>query len=638
MLEHKKSIYAAIITLAFAPTACGDPSTSTDAATCDEDVALAAELVLEQNCYPCHGRDGTANGNMNFIMDAEQLVERDLVIPNDPVASRIYARMMQDTMPPVGVSTRPDEAARESVRKWIECGAPAFAEADSSRGFVSPDEVLSLLRVDIDLLPSADRQFARYLSLVNLHNDPSVSEESLSTYRHALNKQVNDLSASPMVKVPQPIDGRQILYRIDLRDYRWEAQANGEDLWELMVRQYPYGVHPPDQADAAYLHQQTASLMPVMNTDWFVFASSEPPLYYDMLRVPATIAELKQRLGVVPNGPSASAGVVKSGVALQNRVVRRLVSQFGVLWESADFGSSIDDKNILEHPLPLGSGFPGFEHVPDGGEYIFSLPNGLHGYLITDAIGNVIDEAPPSIVFDPNDPFGGTVRSGRKCSKCHAEGINPATDRVLDHVLSSGVFPQAVVDRVEAEYPTVDVFDALVAEDREAFLAARAETGIPDNVQGNDSVPISFLANAFQGSVDIDRAAADFGVSVESLRTAIENSDDLRRSLGQLLADEGELQRETFRDAFAAAVCTMNLGEPMIDGVIVPCDQVPQPGEQCGCQNPNNNNDPSLPFCVQECSGTQVLSIDQCGIVNFALDCATGLICKVDPLAGTFCG
>lgn len=619
-LKHKLSI-GAVVSLVSATTACGEASTPRPAeeeevGACDENVVLAAELALEQNCHQCHGQNGTANGSVNFMLDAEQLIAHGLVIPGDPDASRIYIRMAGDTMPPAGVSPRPDAAARESVRTWIECGAPPFAEADSSREFISTEEVLSALRKDLELQDAGDRKFIRYLSLVNLHNDPNVSDDSLSTYRHGLNKQVNDVSWGSAVLPLDSIDDRDILYRVDIRRYVWQAEGNKEDLWELMASQYPYGVHYPDQMDAAYLYAETTSLVPVINADFFVFATSEPPLYYEMLRLPPNIAAWKAFLGV-QTGEVWTAGVVNSGVSTSNRVVRRFMSQFGPFWESADFATSTDNKDILHHPLAptSDSKLSDFAYVPDGGEYIFSLPNKLHGYAITDKDGNLIDQAPAEIVFDRNDPFNPHVRSGRKCAKCHVEGINPAVDQVLDYVTSSpDLFPKKVIDEVIIEYPPVAEFEQLVAQDQALFLEARADTGIPTNVEGKDSVPISFLADSFQASMNIDRAAADFGLPVESLRAMIESSPDLRnKGLGPLLLDGGVIKRESFRAAFPEAVCALGLGHPMINGEIVVC-QVCGDGEVTGTEACDDGNDQiddgCLPNCVIPTSCLDVLEFD----------------------------
>ena len=77
-------------------------------------------------------------------------------------------------------------------------------------------------------------------------------------------------------------------------------------------------------------------------------------------------------------------------------------------------------QNIFTHPLS-------FTH--DGGEIIFNLPNGLQAYLLVDAGGNRLNEAPISIVRNPaaSDP---TVRNGLSCIGCHTEGMKVFEDEV----------------------------------------------------------------------------------------------------------------------------------------------------------------------------------------------------------------
>jgi hypothetical protein len=57
----------------------------------------------------------------------------------------------------------------------------------------------------------------------------------------------------------------------------------------------------------------------------------------------------------------------------------------------------------------------------------------------------------------------------------------------------------------------------------------------------------------------------------------------------------------------------------------------------CGCQNPSNP-DGSLPFCDRVCDGTQQLWYDECGVVNYVLDCPAGLICMYYPNGSAYCG
>lgn len=608
--------------------ACG--GTGKDEVAC-EDAGPQAATVLETYCYKCHGQNGTAEGSMNFILDGQQLVERGKVVPGDPNASRIYIRMSDGSMPPPTETARPSAEDIAAIERWIECETPAFADSEPPRPFISNDELIHAIRLDLEQLAAADRQFTRYLSLVNLHNNPDTSTSGLDTYRHGVSKMVNSLSQGAVIVVPVAIDANRLIYRIDMRDYRWEVETGGADRWEHMLGFYPYGLVIPDNADAAFIYAATGTQMPYINADWFVFKSSEPPLYDTMLRLPSTVAELQQFLGVDPSGPSVSAGFVDSGVSTSNRIITRRSSDYGAFWESADFASSVADKNILERPLPPASGFPEFEHARDGGEYIFSLPNGLHAFMISDAAGNTIPEAPTSIVFDRNDSFDPAVRSGRKCAKCHTQGIIDATDDIRDHVEASAAFPDPVKAQVLARYPDASNFEAVLEQDRANYLAALAKTGVPAKVDGEPAsqpIPLTFLANDFQDSVDLARAAADLGLTPAALQSALSSSDALDRNLGSLLIDGALLKRETFTDVFPFAACVLGLGEPFVNGELLPCEIIAPPAEPaCGCHNPDND-DSSLPDCELSCAGNSIQWFDACGVLNYVSECEAGETCK----------
>src|SRR5262245_14967571 len=44
-------------------------------------VAGKAHAILEQYCHRCHGRDGSLEGGMNYILDRDKLVARKKVLP-----------------------------------------------------------------------------------------------------------------------------------------------------------------------------------------------------------------------------------------------------------------------------------------------------------------------------------------------------------------------------------------------------------------------------------------------------------------------------------------------------------------------------------------------------------------------------
>src|SRR5207237_1309513 len=84
---------------------------------------------------------------------------------------------------------------------------------------------------------------------------------------------------------------------------------------------------------------------------------------------------------------------------------------------------------------------------------IFSLPNGLQGYMLVDAKGKRIDKGPTSIVSDPKRPDR-AVENGLSCMSCHARGIIPKADQVRAHALKNArSFAAAELDAVKDLYP-----------------------------------------------------------------------------------------------------------------------------------------------------------------------------------------
>src|SRR5205823_12880982 len=106
-----------------------------------------------------------------------------------------------------------------------------------------------------------------------------------------------------------------------------------------------------------------------------------------------TVGELEKMLGVNPALETprdvARGGLRNSGIALNNRVVERHIARYGAYWRSYDFRGSQGEQNIFRDPVTLHA---------NGGEFIFSLPNGMQGYFIADAEGRRLDKAPIDIV------------------------------------------------------------------------------------------------------------------------------------------------------------------------------------------------------------------------------------------------
>ena len=53
----------------------------------------------KEHCFVCHGEDGAAEGGLNFILAARRLVSRRIVVPKDPLKSKLYRQVKSGNKP-----------------------------------------------------------------------------------------------------------------------------------------------------------------------------------------------------------------------------------------------------------------------------------------------------------------------------------------------------------------------------------------------------------------------------------------------------------------------------------------------------------------------------------------------------------
>src|SRR5262249_23331661 len=230
----------------------------------------------------------------------------------------------------------------------------------------------------------------------------------------------------------------------------------------------------------------TLTRLPIVRADWFLATACHPPLYPDILQLPTNAAELERQLRVdvaqdLQQERVARAGFNGSRVARNNRVLERHDSMLGAYWRTYDFDAVPqnlterdvllpDRRNIFAYPLGPGAGENTFQHA--GGEIIFSLPNGLHGFMLVNANGVRVDKAPVGIVSDPKRPDR-QVETGISCMSCHVRGINFKDDQIRDHVARSPkAFSKVEVETVRALYVPADKMRALMEDDAERYRKA----------------------------------------------------------------------------------------------------------------------------------------------------------------------
>ncbi|RKU25555.1 hypothetical protein C6499_14785 [Candidatus Poribacteria bacterium] len=528
-----------------------------------------AYAILENKCLNCHGPGGSFTENL-LIADRDQLIAGGSVVPNNPDASQLYLRLITKDVAkrmPLGQPALSPQAIA-TLKRWIAEGAPDWT-VEQDINFITTDTLLDTIKAHLDSLQPHERPYARYFSLTHLYN-AGETPENLQTYRNALSKLVNSLSWGHDITKPHPIDPQQTLLYIDLRHYEWDEWDTRDDVWKRIEQDYPYTLEFNLETEAdqfeklTQLRQETQSKEPFLHADWFLATASLPPLYHDILRLPDTDLALEQQLNInvarnIQQSPGirvSRAGIVKSGVSSNNRVVERHTSVYGAYWKSYDFAGSVGAQNIRTHPLS-------FKH--DGGEIVFNLPNGLQGYYISDEKGNRIDKAPTDIVSNPaaSDP---AVRNGLSCIGCHTQGMKTFEDvmRTTIELTENPTYDKTQALRL---YVGQDKMDKLLEQDTQKYLLAliKATGGGFEDIE-----PVHRAHEVFEQPLNASYAAAALGLQTEAFVQQIQDKQSLQNLGLTALLGGGTINRDAWTASFADIVAALNSADNTLDPTPTP--------------------------------------------------------------------
>lgn len=525
-------------------------------AHCDES-GPATQAILTENCAKCHGGSAAQPaGSINYITNLDALIKEGKVVPGRPQDSRVYIRLIDEAspMPPPSESQRPSENDIAVVERWIsECAGKSSC---SDQPFITRDDMLSMILGDVgNNVPLEQQKFTRYFSFVHLYNTGWCTEQ-IEVYRQALAKLVNSLSDEPGIRAPIPIDENNLVYRIDIRDYGWDAA-----LWDTIAAFDPYAIdYLQDTADK--IKNDVESKIFVLQGDAFLASASQPPLYHTILEIPPTRAQLEAKFNInvqanideeILNNPNkvARAGFHNSDVSFNHRMIERHEFKDAsnrIYWVSYDFGGNDGVKNFFDDPF-------GFEE--DGGEIIFTLPNGLQAYMLVDALGNRIDVGPSQVVQDKNMPDG-IVVNGVSCMGCHFQGMITVDDDLrfeIDNGGGIGIFDPQEIEAIQNLFPTRTDFRKLLVDDSLRFTTAITAAGVPSD---GDIEPVLTVFLAFDEDVTLRRAAAELGLSASDFSTLIGSLST--NDLNDLRKPDTSIQRDVFTSNFAQSVCDLKLG------------------------------------------------------------------------------
>ena len=489
-------------------------------------VAKAAFDALEKNCARCHqaGKHLTARGKpakeFGFVLKLEKLAANPHYIkPGNPNASLIYKQIADGEMPydiAYEGETEPEMTKEDikAIEAWIVSLGGKTTDACKDRKFVSNKDLVSVIADDLEKLSEARAKGTRYLTLVHLANS-CTDKKAMNVYRQGAVKLINSLSRSSDVVRLETIDPDKAIIRINIDDIGWEASD-----WDKVLETYPYAL-VPDSSLTAMLKNATGTEMPYVRADWFAASASRPPLYYTLLKLPKTFAELAKDQGVdidanIKKFIAKRAGFQTSGVSRNNRLIERHPAKTGYFWTSYDFAGNRGNQSLFEFPLGPG-GKDSFRH--DGGETIFSLPNGFQAYYLNTAAGKRIDKGPTEIVQDRSRKDL-AVTNGISCMGCHDQGMRKAKDEVRDHVLKGRVFSKDVRDAVAELHSSHETMDRIIDLDAKRFASAMVAAGLDPTLKYEGVEMINALVRSYDENIDLARAAAELGMTEKEFGTA----------------------------------------------------------------------------------------------------------------------
>lgn len=491
-------------------------------------VEAAAYAVLEKHCSRCH-QDGrlltglsSPKSGFGHVLDVRRLEsDTKFVIQGKAFDSYLFQSIGQGGYPQMPDDCKeaacfPNDAEMDKLKAWIdELGTSAKV-----RNFVGFDELNSAALKDLQSLPSTRTNRVRYLSLRPLHNDAVVTTENFEAYRDAAIKLLNALSWNPEPFKFQQVDDDGLLIRIDLTDLDWTA-----DTWRLLEERYPFGVDSETDTSLQQLQYLAGTKLPILRADWFAATASVSPLYYDILELPDTVAGLEHKLGIdlvanIENEKVIRAGFQNSGVSTNNRLIERHALSTGFFWTSYDFAGSVGRQSFFEFPLGPDTAFPteiAFEH--DGGESIFTLPNGFHAYYLNTADGARLDVGPTSIVRDDDYTDGtGEVVNGISCISCHSKGMRFNEDKVRDVAINNRLLSAKLRQFVDAIYPGEKTVRSAMDKDMEAFLSSLKAAGLdPESTAGGLEPVRGLFVYHVDAYINFAKAASELGLTADEL-------------------------------------------------------------------------------------------------------------------------
>lgn len=616
------------------PPATSPTPSPTPSPSASPDLKTRAEEIIATNCAVCHESEFSTRSGIEQAFAPLRL--------GDIYATGAMKEIQEGRMPVGDVLSGED---RDVLLKYVELLDTEKREkiAQSDRPIIQAtdelQEALNFLR-NRRVSSDGDAQYTRFISIRDLYNNQSLSDQDLDIARQGMIKAMNSVASlysaqlvglpgSPATYKLVAVDEASTLYAYDTRWFGWDYDYYRDshrtdrnqivnDLYSLDATQIQ-----GDQASRSEFYGKTGTPYPIMSASRFALVATQAPFYDRLARIPHSLAELEHyilgtdvdrlvsqtaqqsptaraewlnSLDLAPdpvefintyksqlqhqqlfwaetdfrqltryaeakkNGEDAqtllkrradllSAPVLfaittNSGVSHSaTRSAARFETKFGNYWLSFDNNNNSFSEQA---PLPprlggysyLGADFRRLEGKVDGGEVVWTGPNGMIYYLIVDANGNKIVVAPTGVVVDRRQKSQAVV-TAQSCIACHKDGYKQYESTEGQTLLASQRFTRQEKEYINKFLVGTDALQAQLSRDTDTFKETLKTIGVSTETPNDPA--FTYLVSPLLGeNIDTYQAAADFGLSREELEQRLKGSTDLElRRLWSLL--EGRL-------------------------------------------------------------------------------------------------
>jgi len=537
------------------------------AAPADPAAAKAFE-ALERRCAACHqaGRlspDGRAEGFANVLALNQLTKDPALVLPGNPHGSKLFAEVIKLQAPHHALSDGsgdPKALAEDlfAIHDWIQSLGAMPRAGCIDREPIDMQGMVSAIAADVDAQLGRRRKGMRYLTLSHLHNG-CASEPAMNRFRQGAVKLLNSLSQGNAPIAMRTVDEAKTILAFNLDDLQWSQED-----WNRLIATYPYGVRPSSTLYDTVVGQ-TETPLPWLRADWFAYTASRAPLYYELLKLPVSYAELEKQLKIdvaqnIEKSLAARAGLLKSTQSEHNRLIERHGLEGGYFWTTYDFRSGKPEQNLLERPLgPAGANAFQF----DDSQTLFSLPNGFVAYFLSNSEGRRQNSA--SLVA-PAEPGLSDHRSRNaiSCFGCHAQGVRRVGDEIRTKVLAGSDISAEARKKIEALYKPAEEMEKLLGQDAERFSAVMRSAGLDPDLDAPERgvESIAFLSRQYGKVIGLRELAAEYGVGPVALAEALQEAGGIRIGLKRRL-EQGAVPRRLVESQFLDLIDIVSEDEPI---------------------------------------------------------------------------